>query len=157
MNAFQRLSALLLLLTISVHAKARFFTLTELISQAPAIAIVRVEAVEPCNIRGEHWTYSQSASAEVLETIKGRLPARIVLVAGENFECAQVQLQPGRHLVFLSPEGDRYRACNWSNSYLAISSDNRVLWFPDQGKSNPTVQVPLETALDQIRNQLKEP
>lgn len=142
---------LVALICLPALAKAYHATRQEMIERAPFIAVVEIEKPQACSFKGQHWTYSQQARAQVVQRVKGDLPESIQLYAQENFECAQVTLTQGRCLVFLEREGQAYRGSNWGLSCLPIDEAQRVAWMsrPDLRQSDgkrPLQQVLAELA-----------
>lgn len=138
-----------------VQAKARFYDRTELVQNSSHIAVVSIGPVTNGKWTGKHWTYTQSASAQVVKTVKGTLPETIQLWGGEEFECAQTQLHSGRYLAFLIQEGQHYVGSNWANSLREIQQGDALMWFGDAKDGFKPKTTPLSVVLKQISSESK--
>ncbi len=132
------------------HAKAYYQGKDEMIAQAEAIAIVRIDDVRKADVKGRTWTYRQIASATVVDLLRGELPQKFLLHGSENFICAQCPLSAGTYLAFLKKDGDLWTGSNWHLSLQAISGD-KVAWY--HTKKYPFDMQP--TALDQVVREIK--
>lgn len=126
----------------SAFGKAYFFTRTELIQKAAAIAIVEIEEPEPAkptgndqqdpfagnSVTGKKWVYGQQAKVRVQKVLKGDLPKEFTLYGQESFICAQCALTKGRFLAFLAKDGDLWVGANWQLSLRPIQNE-QVEWY----------------------------
>lgn len=140
--------ALAVLLPLTAFAKAAFWRKTEMIKRAEIIAIVTITKVEPAKEKRKGWTYSEAATATVERVLKGKLDPKVMLHGGENFICAQVRYQPGRHLVFLRHDQDLLVGENWHLGVRPITG-SEVEWFVND-TSLELKKSPLDTVLREI-------
>lgn len=145
----------LLLTTPSAFGKAAFYGKKETIEKSEAIAIVNITKVEMARVKRGGWTYSERAHATVERTLKGGLAGKATLHGGENFICAQVRYEPGRHLVFLRRDGDLWCGVNWHFGVRKIKKD-KLDWFADD-TSLKLETAELNSVVEQIEAILKEP
>jgi hypothetical protein len=141
--------------TPSAFAKAAFAAEEQMIERAEVIAIVNVTLVEKSETKGKQWNYGEIAHATVERTLKGKLPQTVKLYGGEDFICAQVHFMPGRHLVFLTRDGDFLVGCNWHLSVRPIK-DTQVEWYVP-GEVLKLSWQPLGTVLERIKNPPTKP
>jgi len=153
LTPMRKFPLLLLLLTLPVLAKAYHATRQEMLARAQVIAVVEVSEIQGVQIKGKHWTYSQRARARLLKPLKGKPADELVIYGGEDFECAQVQLHRGTCLVFLEPELEGYRGCNWGASCLPVA-DGRLPWLSGPETRHPDRESTLEQAEREIRQTL---
>jgi hypothetical protein len=149
------------MVSLPVSSKAAYATRLQMVNRADSVAVVNIGPVTDCKITGRHWTYAQTAQANVEQTLKGSLPVTIRLVGQENFECAQTKLKTGRCLVFLgrveaagSSGEPLYAGCNWQASLCPVLDNGKLHWLLEPSSCFATDQVPLDTALKQIRQDL---
>lgn len=141
-------------LPLVAFAKAAYWGKAEMIKRAEIIALVTITKVEPAKEKRKAWTYSKAATAEVERVLKGRLAQTVVLHGGEDFICAQVNYQPGRHLVFLRQDEDLLVGVNWQLSVRAITGDE-VEWFVND-TALELKKSPLDTVLREIETLVPE-
>ena len=132
------------------HAKAYFAGKREMVGWSVAIAVVEVGKVEEVDVKGEHWTYRQRATAKVKDVLKGELPKEVTLYGQETFICAQCKLTEGTHLVFLKKDGDKWVGSNWQLSIRPISED-KVEWYVDAKSALDQKPAPLKDVLAEVR------
>lgn len=130
-------------------AKAAFQTPEQMIATSQAIALVRIERVEPASTKGQNWTYGQKAIARVERVFKGHLPAEVFLWGEENFVCARCQFSEGRALVFLKRDQMLWTGNNWQLGSRPIK-DEQIEWFGDKGAFDLKYQ-PLAGVLQQVQ------
>jgi hypothetical protein len=142
MKTFTVIVALMFASSWSVFGKAYFFSRTELIQKAMAIAIVEIEEPEPAKpigndkqdpfaedgATGKTWVYGQQAKVRVQKVLKGDLPKEFTLYGQESFICAQCALTKGRFLAFLTKDGDMWVGANWHLSLRPIQNE-QVEWY----------------------------
>jgi hypothetical protein len=142
MKTFTVIVALVFASSWSAFGRAYFFTRTELIQKATAIAIVEIEEPEPAKptgndqqdpfaedgATGKNWVYGQQAKVRVQKVLKGDLPKEFTLYGQESFICAQCMLTKGRFLAFLSKDGDLWVGANWQLSLRPIQNE-QVEWY----------------------------
>ena len=150
------LSGLLLLVGAQqVSGKAAYYGPEWMISQAEFIAVVNIVKVQSNSVKGRAWTYGETAETTVERLIKGELPRQITLHGKENFICAQVRYQPGRHLVFLKRDGLLLTGVNWHLGNRPITAD-QVEWFSDPGKTVHQLTLkPLAEVIEEIQAQVR--
>ena len=134
--------ALILASSWSAFGTAYFFTRTELIQNAAAIAIVEIEEPAPAkplstvqqdpfadgSATGKSWIYGQQAKVRVQKVLKGELAKEFTLYGKESFICAQCELTKGRFLAFLTKDGELWVGANWHLSLRPIRSE-QVEWY----------------------------
>lgn len=134
----------------SAFGKAYFYTRTELIQKATAIAIVEIEDPEPAKAKGsdqqdpfaensatgKNWVYGQQAKARVQKILKGDLPKEFTIYGKESFICAQCALTKGRFLAFLTKDGDLWVGANWQLSLRPIQNE-QVEWYVTEEQRYP--------------------
>lgn len=120
----------------SLHAKAAFFSESQLAERAQAIAIIELAAPVEDATKGECWTYRQKATARVVQLLAGTLPKQFVLHGEESFICAQCKLAKGRYLAFLSRDGKLWTGTNWQLSLRPIRN-GKVEWYSKVKPSSP--------------------
>ena len=159
-NGGMRIISLIILLVVGVAqqalSKAAFYGPDWMIANAESIAIVTITGVQTNSpgVRGKVWTYRETAQATVESVLKGELPRTVTLHGGENFICAQVHYQPGRHLVFLRRDGQLLTAINWHLGLRPITGEH-VEWFSDSGKSVLALApTPLSKIIAEVRAQV---
>ena len=156
MRVIGLITLLLIGATQQSFGKAAFYGPDWMIRNAECIAIVHITVVHMNSpgARGKVWTYRQSASATVERVFKGALSKEVTLQGGEDFICAQVHYQPGRHLVFLKRDGHLLHAINWHLGVRPITGD-QVEWFSDSGKSVlAAAPAPLSKVITVLQEQL---
>jgi hypothetical protein len=159
-----RVAALLLLLaTASVaHAKAAFAGKTEMVRRSAAIAVVHITRVDPVQVKGQHWTYRQRATAKVETVLKANLRAGdpISLHGEEDFICAQCRFAPGRYLVFLNQDSGLWIGSNWHLSVRPITTaptgEQSVEWYADEKLTLELKPQPLAEVLADVRKLLAD-
>jgi len=144
--------ALAVLLPLVAFAKAAYWGKVHMIEHAEFIAVVTITKVEPAKEKRTGWTYSKAATVTVEQVIKGKLAKKVVLHGGEDFICAQVHYQPGRHLVFLRRDGDLLVGENWHLGVREIKDDS-LDWFTDD-KSLKLKRTSLAEVLSEISARL---
>ena len=139
----------------SALAKAYYATEDEMIERAEAIAIVDISRVEIAETKGKPFHYRQNAHATVQQTLKGTLPQAVKFYGGDSFICAQIYFAPGRHLVFLTRDGELLVGCNWYFSVRPIKG-TQVEWYV-QGERLKLSWQPLDMVLGRIKNPPAKP
>ncbi|RYG66311.1 hypothetical protein EON80_15675 [bacterium] len=152
-------AALLLSSTLWAASRADAYVIYKspdgMISQAEAIAVVKVESVAATSAKGESLEYRQKASTKVEQKLKGDLPANFDLWGAQSFSCAGYVLEPGRYLVFLEHDKELWAGNNFQFSIRKIEGEN-VAWFSDKSLFESKPQ-PLATLLASIREQVNPP
>jgi hypothetical protein len=157
MPFFKILMTLLTVLTIShtpADAKAYYPTAKETIQQAVYIAVVTLGDARKVDIQGHPFSYREESDADLEKNIKGTLPKRFKIHGKETFICAHCAFTPGKALVFLKKDQDLFIGHGWNIACLPIK-DGKVQWFKSLGERMPNDSVDLKTAVEQIRDQLK--
>lgn len=138
----------------AVLGKALYYGKIEMIRRSEVIAIVNITSVESTQTKGEGWTYSQVAKADVEKVLKGAVPKTIELYGGEDFTCAQCLFGKGRALVFLKHDKDLLTGANWHFSSRKIVED-RVEWFKNDRELDD-VPMKIELVVGEIEALLRE-
>ncbi len=139
-------AACALLSATTAQAKASYMDLADAAETADAIAVIHTEATGRCEIKAEHWTYSQKVFASPKEVLKGELAASFELLAQKNFECASVQYEaPADYLVMLRQERGHWTTVNHNMGALRVEGE-QVQWPYGADDS-----IPLSDALTEIR------
>ena len=138
----------------TLFADACYVVAPEMIRCSVAIAILDISKVEPVEAKGNHWTYRERAQATVHRTLKGSLPKTVSLFGNETFICEQVRFQPGRYLVFLRKDGEKFVGANWQLSVRPIR-DDQVEWYSQKERLDLSWQ-PLAAVLDQVSELIKQ-
>jgi hypothetical protein len=144
MKTFTVIIALVLASSWCAFGKANFYSRTELIQKATAIAIVQIEKPEPAKPTGNNqqgdpfagelamgksgMVYRQQAKVRVQKVLKGDLPKEFTLYGQESFICAGCVLTEGRFLAFLTKDGDLWVGANWHLSLRPIQNE-QVEWY----------------------------
>lgn len=132
-------------------AKAYFQTETELVTKATAIAVIEIAEPTRTEQKGAIWTYRQTATAKVLDRIKGNLPDAIALFGDETFICAQCHLAAGRYLAFLSRDGDLWVGANWQLSLRPVKAD-MIEWYAAPEQRHAMTFQPADSVLKRVRH-----
>jgi hypothetical protein len=149
--------ALVLACATHAQAKAAYAAKAEMIKRCAAVAVVEVTAVESVEVKGQHWTYAEKASAKVESVLKGDLPkgGAIALHGREDFICAQCRFPPGRYIVFLNQDSGLWVGSNWHLSVRPITTDKdgaqTVDWY-EGDKTIATNPKPLAEVLKEIKD-----
>ncbi len=152
-----RIAAVLFLvlgLSVTASAKARFAGKEEMVREAEAIVVVTITKVEKAEAKGKHWTYAQKATVE--QCLKGGLTGAVDIYGQEDFICARCDYKPGRFLLFLRKDGGLWSG---SNGHLGIRpvKEEKVVWFKPGGNLFETSDQPLADVLAEIRKLLDAP
>lgn len=141
-----------LLSATAADAKARHMGLAEAVETSSAIAVIHTEASVPCDVAGEHWTYSQKVFAEPKEVLKGELAKPFELLAEKDFECGTVHYEaPADYLVMLHRDAGHLTTLNHNMGALRIDGE-QVEWPFGSDET-----IPVADALGQIRALVGEP
>ncbi|HRQ90129.1 MAG TPA: hypothetical protein PLA50_15120 [Bacteroidia bacterium] len=155
--------------SLNAFGKAYFFTQSELVEKASAIAIVTIEepeatspasrSLDPFADTGtasdKKWAYSQQAKVHVEKVLKGEIPDTFVMYGKESFICAQCLLSKGRFLAFLGKDGDLLVGANWQLSLRPIR-DGEVEWYVSEEQRFPMEFQKLNDVLAQIQAMLEK-
>jgi hypothetical protein len=144
-------SLVTLALAHSAFAKAYFQTETELVTQATAIAVIEIAEPKLTEQKGTDWTYRQTATAKVLNRIKGNLPDDITVFGDETFICAQCHLVAGRYLAFLRLDGELWVGVNWHLSLRPVKAD-LIEWYATPEQRFPMTFQPTDSVLKRVRH-----
>ena len=109
-------------------AKAYFASQSEMLKNSQIIAVVDVKKVEKADAHGVSRTYSQKATADVEQVLKGSPGKQITMYGGEDFICAQCQFKPGKTLVFLNQDNNLLIGSNWHLSIRPIEN-GQLEWY----------------------------
>lgn len=133
------------------YAKAYFQGKDEMIANAEAIAIIRIDSVRETEVQGRTWIYRQLASVSVTDLLKGELPENFLLYGSEDFICARCPLATGTYLAFLKKDGNLWTGSNWHLSLRKISGAN-VAWYRTEEGLSDTQPTALAQVVAEIKN-----
>ncbi len=124
-----------------VSAKAYFASIPEMVAEADAIAIVKVNSVRPLKMEEQNLNYKDMvASAQVQKTILGNLPETLEIHVPNFFPCAVVDISSGTYLIFLKHKMGRWTNSNWHVSIRPMQNE-KVSWFSNTNDAqNITVE-----------------
>ncbi len=146
---------LLIIIPTQLFAEAYFAAKKEMVERAEAIAIIEILNTEKVEKKGQHWAYRQKVIGTVEKTLKGNIPADIIIYGMETFICAQCRFEKGRFLLFLQRENDFWIGSNWHLGIRQIN-DGKTDWFMDDTSPFKMQQQPLKEVILDIQNTLKE-
>ena len=151
------LTITILMLMVSVgYGKAYFAPKDEMIEKADVIAIVDITEVYKTNVKGKYWTYSQMATANVEEVLRGDIPKEISIYGMEDFICAQCRYKVGKFLVFLKYDNNLLVGSNWHFSIRPIKN-NTVEWYKEGSDNMVDLEYsPLSEALKEIKSKVSQ-
>lgn len=133
-------------------AKAYFASQSEMLKNSQIIAVVDVKKVETS---GLSRSYTQKATADVEQILKGSAGKQIMIYGGEDFKCAQCLLKPGKTLVFLNQDNNFLIGSNWQLSVKPIEN-GQLGWYAGEHYS-PQKLTKLEDVLTSIKAKLPKP
>jgi hypothetical protein len=148
-----------LFLVIACHtafAKAYYAGKAEMIQKAEVIVMVDITKVVDVQKQGKAWRYSQCATGQVKQTLKGAVTGPIEIYGMESFICARCEYKTGRFLLFLK-KGDEafWHGANWHLGIRPIKND-KVAWFKDQKARFEMTAQPLADVVKDIESILKQ-
>ncbi len=149
------LEALLVSFSNACLAKAYFASQSEMLKNSQIIAVVDIKKVEKVEAAGLSRSYSQKATADVEQTLKGSPSKQIMIYGGEDFICAQCLLKPGKNLVFLNQDNNLLIGSNWHLSVRPIEN-GQLEWYAGEHYS-PQKPTKLEDVLKSIKAGLPKP
>jgi hypothetical protein len=147
--------AILILLPLFAHAKARFAPKGEMIAEADVIAVVTITDVK--SLEPEKRVGDQLATAVVKQVIKGEIKneQEIEFFVSSFFPCAVTQVSKGAYLVFLAKDGKMLKGKNWHLSYRPIENGS-LDWYKDD-TSYALEKKPLEKVVAEVHAIVKDP
>jgi len=144
-----------LFMSPEARAKAAYSSLDQMIVNSELIAVVDVKKLEKVEKKGTSFTFSQVATADINQIIKGSAPKQIAIYGGENFICASCRFEPGQVLVFLNHDREMLIGSNWHLSVRPIKT-GQLDWF-DGDNIHSLKPAKLADVLQQVKSKLPAP
>ena len=154
------------------EAKARFWSMKEMIQGSELIAIVDINSIDVASKKGGTFTYEQKVTGSVELVLKGSVGETIDVYGMETFICATCRYEKGRSILFLTREDKIYNldtdpieeipldepfwvGSNWHLGIRPITED-KILWFKDETNRFEMVETPLFEVIDEIKTIIQE-
>jgi hypothetical protein len=121
-----------------------------LVRAADVIAVISIEKVTRTHVHDRWWAYGQRVTARVLHPIKGHLPKRLTIYAGEDFICSSAHYRAGsRYLVFLT-DRDFLTTTDLAGGQFEIGPADGVDWLPTDPWHEPR-NMSVGAVIDEVR------